>query len=167
MINLNNGLDNFTLRENVFISDRSEIRQLLESTNCFYDHEVDIAIELIDERLTKGASSGYNFIIATKNDIIHGYTCFGLIPCTQSSFDLYWIAVNNNTQGQGLGGQLLEETEKRIKLLYGTRIYIETSSRDEYRAARSLYKKYSYKREAIFSNFYAPKDDKIVFMKEF
>ena len=142
-------LKNSTLREDVLISDRREIRKILESTNCFHNYEVDTAIELIDERLTKGISSGYNFLIAGKNNII-GYSCYGPIPCTQSSYDLYWIAVDRLTHGQGLGTQLLTETEKRIRLMGGTRIYIETSSRDEYNAARTLYKKCGYKQEALF-----------------
>ncbi len=164
--NSDNNLDNFTLREDVSISDRGEIRKILESTNCFHNYEVDTAIELIDERLTKGISSGYNFIIAGKNNIIDGYCCFGPIPCTQSSYDIYWIAVNKIAHGQGLGTYLLTETEKRIRDLGGTRIYIETSSREEYNAARTLYNKCGYKQEAIFTNFYAPNDDKLVFIKE-
>jgi len=164
--NSDKNLNNFTLREDVFISDRGEIRKILESTNCFHNYEVNTAIELIDERLTKGISSGYNFIIADKNNIIYGYCCYGPIPCTQSSYDLYWIAVDKKAQGQGLGTYLLTETEKRIRTFGGTRIYIETSSREEYNAAQTLYNKCGYKQEALFTNFYAPNDDKLVFMKE-
>jgi len=155
-----------TLREEVMASDRASIRKMLELSNCFHNYEVDIAIELIDERLTKGESSGYNFLIANSENIINGYSCYGPIPCTQSSFDLYWIAVDQHFRGKGLGTHLMAETEKRIRLLGGTRVYIETSSRKDYNAAQSLYQKCGYKQEARFSDFYAPKDDKIVFVKD-
>ena len=50
-----------------------------------------------DERLEKGAASGYEFVIAEDDSSMVGYACFGEIPCTVGSYDLYWIVVDPPT----------------------------------------------------------------------
>ena len=154
-----------SLREEVSETDRESLRHVLESSGCFYPFEMDTAISLYDERLSKGVLSGYNFLIANKQNVMLGYSCYGPIPCTQSNYDLYWIAIDQLFRHRGLGTYLMNETEKRVKAAGGINIYIETSSRDLYNAARYLYTKCGYKIEAIFTDFYAIGDDKIVYKK--
>ena len=57
--------------------DRAEIRTLLGSSGFFYPWEIDVAIELIDDRLAKGAASEYLFLFADAGDKIAGYACYG------------------------------------------------------------------------------------------
>ena len=72
-------------------------------------------------------------------DGLAGYTCFGPIPATLASFDLYWIAVHPDLHGRGLGARLLAESERRIAWQGGGRIYVDTSSRREYAPAHAFY----------------------------
>src|SRR5215471_10867694 len=51
-------------REAVTKADIEPIRSLVAGTAMFTPAEVDIAIELITERLAKGSASGYEFVIA-------------------------------------------------------------------------------------------------------
>ena len=145
--------------------DRAHIRDLVHATGYFHAEEVGIAVELVDEWLEKGASSGYEFVIAEQDGHIVGYTCFGLIPCTQSSYDLYWIAVHPKTQGQGLGRLLSAETERRIREMGGTRIYAETSSRPQYLSTRAFYEHTGYKLAEMLEDFYAPGDGRATYLK--
>jgi ribosomal protein S18 acetylase RimI-like enzyme len=46
-----------------------------------------------------------------------GYTCYGRIPGTKYSWDLYWIAVGKRFQRRGLGHKLMQATEERISRL--------------------------------------------------
>jgi ribosomal protein S18 acetylase RimI-like enzyme len=157
--------DPVTFRHELVPVDRAQIRDLVHATGFFHAEEVDLAVELVDEWLAKGASSGYEFVIAEQDGRIVGYTCFGLIPCTQSSYDLYWIAVHPKAQGQGLGRRLNAETERRIRERSGTRIYAETSSRPQYRSTRAFYERTGYRLAEMLEDFYAPGDGRATYLK--
>ena len=75
--------------------------------DSFPPNGVDVAIELVDERLSKGTASGYYFLFAEREGLTIGYACYGPIACTQHSYDLFWIAVDVRHQRSGLGRHLL------------------------------------------------------------
>ncbi len=154
------------LRRTVRESDAGAVADLTEATGFFNSGEVEVAVELVMERLSKGQSSGYHFLFAEdESGRILGYVCFGPIPCTQSSFDLYWIVVHPRSQGLGLGKRLMKATEAEVLALGGSRVYIETSSRELYQFTRRFYEICGYSLEAVFTDFYAPKDDKLVYCR--
>ena len=153
------------LREELLPGDEHRIRRLAAATGFFYDDEVLIAGELAEERLAKGEASGYRFVLAEEEGQLLGYVCFGPIPCTRASHDLYWIAVRPDQQGRGLGRQLLREAEERIRLDGGRRVYIETSMRLKFAPTRAFYQACGYRREAVFADFYDRGDDKAVYCK--
>jgi D-alanine-D-alanine ligase-like ATP-grasp enzyme/ribosomal protein S18 acetylase RimI-like enzyme len=155
----------FTFRTEVLPSDHEAIADLARATGFFHADEVDIAVELVDERLKKGAASGYEFVMAELDGRVVGYTCFGIIPCTRSSYDLYWIAVRPEVQGRGLGRLLLLETERRIREASGTRVYAETSSRPQYLSTRAFYERTGYKLAELLEDFYAPGDGRATYLK--
>ncbi|MFN0195726.1 MAG: GNAT family N-acetyltransferase [Planctomycetaceae bacterium] len=154
-----------TLRTEMNPGDRIRVREIVESTGFFTSAEVDVAVELVDERLLKGDASGYYFIFAEQEGVTVGYTCYGPIACTIHSFDLYWIAVDQKYQGLGIGRELLTVSEKQICDAGGSRIYVETSSKPEYHSTRTFYEHTGYILEATVIDFYAPKDDKMIYVK--
>lgn len=145
--------------------DPRKVRELVAATDFFYEHEVVIAQELVEETLAKGLDAGYQFLFVDQGDRLLGYACFGEIPCTVGSYDLYWIAVAPNCQRAGWGRKLMEEVERRVILLGGKRVYIDTSGRAQYSSTRSFYERCGYKREAELIDFYGPGDSKQVFSK--
>ncbi len=161
----NNHVEGITLRTEVTEADIDRVRRLVELTGFFHSYEVDIAAELVDERLKKGDVSEYHFIMADYYGRLAGYACFGPIPCTESSFDLYWIAVHPNFQERGLGRQIMQESENRIRQMGGTRIYVDTSSRDQYAATRAFYESCGYHLEIIQKDFYAAGDGRAIYCK--
>jgi len=158
-------LENYKIRENIKSEDIENIYEIVSSTEFFSDEEVEIAVELAKERLNKGISSGYNFLFLEINGKTIGYSCFGAIPATKFSFDLYWIAVHKNYQNFGLGKILLEESEKLILKSGGKRIYIETSGKEQYFSTRKFYLAFNYKEEAVLNDFYSPGDAKYLYLK--
>jgi len=156
---------NTNFRETIYSSDINSVREIVSSTGFFSNEEVDIAAELASERLNKGIDSGYHFIFAESNDKVIGYSCFGPIPATKFSFDLYWIAVHNDYQNLGLGKLLIVKSEEAIKRLGGNRVYVETSGREQYESTRKFYFACGYKEEAILNDFYAPGDSKYLYLK--
>lgn len=153
-------------RQEVRPADRDAVRRILESSNYFYPYEIQVATELVDERVNRGLVSGYYFIFADAGaGETVGFTCFGPIACTVSSYDLHWIAVHQAQRGRGPGALLLSETEKLVMALGGTRLYAETSGRALYEPTRKFYRKHGYAEDAVLRDFYGPGDDKVVFRK--
>lgn len=146
--------------------DVRKIGDVLESSGFFHSYEIDVARELASLNIEKGAdASGYHFIVAHEADTMLGYCCYGPNPCTESSYDLYWIGVHKDHMKRGLGRQLMNLAEKAIMNLGGTIIWVETSGRAIYESTRKFYRALDYKQAAVLPDFYAPGDDKIVFMK--
>jgi D-alanine-D-alanine ligase len=152
-------------RENVLPGDNSTIRAIVASSGFFYDHEIEVAVELVEERLEKGLKSGYHFLFAEQGGKVIGYCCYGPIPCTEGSFDIYWIAVHNDNRGQGIGKILLKKNEELIAALGGRGIWVETSGQEKYQPTRKFYTSNHYHVEAVLKDFYGPGDDKFIFVK--
>jgi len=154
-----------TWREEPTPSDRKRVREIVVSSGFFSDAEIEVAVELVQERLNKGIESGYFFLFAEKDRNVVGYSCFGPIPCTEESYDIYWIAVQEELRRSGLGARILKRVEDRIKEMGGKRIYVETSSREQYRPTRSFYSRCGYQKEATLKNFYSSGDDKVIYLR--
>ncbi len=147
-------------------ADIAAIRSIVTSTAVFRPDEIDVAVELIEERLRRGVTSGYFFVFAEEHGSTIGYTCYGPIACTVASHDLFWIAVAKEHHGKKIGSALMVETEKYIRIMGGKRVYIETSSRSDYLSTRKFYLKHGYTVEATIKNFYDDNDDKVIYSKE-
>lgn len=160
-------LKDIVLRYEVIPGDAEAVRRLAESTGFFHPYEVDVAEELVVERIAKGDASGYYFVFAEKEGRVVGYTCYGPIACTTSSFDFYWIAVDPEFQGKGLGRLLVNETERLICSANGKRIYVETSQRPLYDRTRAFYERCGYIAESTLVDFYGPGDGKVIYCKVF
>jgi D-alanine-D-alanine ligase len=152
-------------RDYLLPSDSDKVCAIVRSSGFFSLQEIDVAVELVKERETKGASSGYFFLFAEMAGDVAGYTCFGPIPCTMESFDIYWIAVSEPLRRLGVGRELLRRTEEKIREMGGGRIYVETSSRTQYEPTHAFYRRCGYKEAAVLEHFYSPDDHKIIFLK--
>lgn len=155
-----------TFRESPRQSDLRAVPTLLEGTGFFRPDEVEVAVELVSERLAKGGDSGYYFHFADLGETLAGYACFGPIPCAVGSFDLYWVAVGKRFQGKGLGRRLVSECEESARKMGGRGIFIETSGRDLYLPTRAFYIGSGYVEVARLPDFYAEGDDKIIYRKK-
>ena len=153
------------LRTAVTRGDAGVVRDIVASTGLFLPDEIGIAVELVEERLRVGPASGYHFIFAEREGRVLGYSCYGPVPLTLQSYDLYWIAVRKETQGTGIGRMLLEKSEAAIAEIGGRRVYIETSSKAMYRDTRRFYERNGYRAEATLKEFYSPGDNKVIYVK--
>ena len=153
-------------RESVAADDPRRIRELVSATGFFHADEVAVAEELVTERLRLGEASGYLFLLAEDAaGRLAGYACFGPTPCTASSYDLYWIAVDPAFQKGGLGRELSRRCEAIIRRRGGTRLYAETSNRPQYASTRAFYERTGYRLASLLDDFYAPGDGKATYLK--
>jgi ribosomal protein S18 acetylase RimI-like enzyme len=156
-----------SFRHTIEPQDADRVRRLVAATGFFRPDEIEIAVELVTEALAKGAESGYRFVFADGpgGAELSGYACFGPVPATQTGFDLYWIAVSPSSQRQGLGRRLLAATELEARAEGGQRLYADTSGRPDYAPTRAFYHRSGFVVAAVFPDFYADGDDKVVFSK--
>jgi|SRR5579885_2706034 GNAT superfamily N-acetyltransferase len=152
-------------RHEVCQADIAGIRQLTAGTGVFSAEEIQVAGELVESRLQHGESSGYYFLLATSDDRIIAYTCYGNIPFTDRRYDLYWIAVDRDFQKHGLGRDVLKRTEQLIQAAGGLRVYAETSGRAQYASTHQFYERNGYQKIAELDDFYKSGDSKIIYCK--
>jgi ribosomal protein S18 acetylase RimI-like enzyme len=145
--------------------DPARIGRLVAATGFFSAEEERIAIELAEERFAKGVASGYEFVTAERRGELVGYACYGPIPGTQTSHDLYWIVVHPDCQGHGLGRRLMQLAEHAVANAGGTRVYVDTSSRAQYAPTRAFYERAGYAQAALLEDFYAPGDGKVIYVR--
>ncbi len=143
---------------------RARLEQLTRGAGLFRPEEVATAVELLDESLA--GDDDYQFVGAFEGDQLVGYACWGPTPGTAATSDLYWIVVNRDHQGRGIGTQLLAEVEQRLTTHDARLVVVETSSRPDYAPTRSFYEARGYTRTATIPGYYAPGDDLVVFTKD-
>jgi ribosomal protein S18 acetylase RimI-like enzyme len=159
-------LKDYKFRTEVKFSDVETVREIVTSTGFFRPDEIPVAVELVQERFEKGKESGYELIFLETEGKTVAYSCFGLIPCSLLSYDLYWIVTHHDFRGRGLGSLLLKETEIIIRNMGGKAVYVETSSKEQYLATQKFYEKNNYELKARFEDFYDTGDDKLVYIKK-
>jgi ribosomal protein S18 acetylase RimI-like enzyme len=152
-------------RSEVTADDVGRVRTLVASTGFFNAAEVEVAADLVTERLTKGIRSGCEFVLAERGCSLAAFACYGPIYGTQDSFELYWIAVAPDEQGRGLGGEVYARAEAAMREAGAKHIYADTSTSDRYAPTRGFYQRLGFSEQARLADFYAPGDGKTVYVK--
>jgi ribosomal protein S18 acetylase RimI-like enzyme len=146
-------------------SDKEQIRSILSDTKHFNDDEIKVAIELIDVYLNDEKQQDYIIYTYENESRAAGYICYGKRPLTDWTYDLYWIAVDPNIHGKGLGSKLVKFMEEDLKSAGGKLILIETSGKAEYENERKFYTKNGYEVQTIIKDFYRRGDDLYIYRK--
>jgi len=131
---------------------------------------VAVALELIDEALRDPGVCSYRFIVALEEGEgeapgYFGYVCYGATPMTESTYDLYWIAVDPAQRGKGIGRSLLRALTASLAHNGGRTLRVETSSSEMYRSAKSFYRREGFVEGGRIPDFYRPGDDLIIYYK--
>jgi ribosomal protein S18 acetylase RimI-like enzyme len=147
--------------------DKSAVMRLLQNTPEFTPAEVVLADEVISDYLFNPSESGYFILVAQIDSSVAGYVCYGPTPITEGTWDIYWIAVDRNIQGKGIGKELMAAAEEKIRQAKGRLIVLETSSKPGYEKTNSFYLRIGYKEACRIIDFYAVGDDQITYEKRF
>ncbi len=146
--------------------DKERIEEILRSTSFFYDFEVETALEIADETLSKGSEgSGYYWIKASDDNGIIAFANYGKNAFSTHSWDLYWLAVHQNSRNKKLGSKMLLEIENDVRELGGKILWIETSGRPLYAPTEAFYQRNGYILQASLKDFYGPGDPKQIYSK--
>jgi GNAT superfamily N-acetyltransferase len=146
--------------------DIESIEKILRSTDFFYEFEIQTALEIADETLLKGTKvSGYFWLKITDEDGVVAFANYGKNAFSTHSWDLYWIAVHQNSRNKKLGSLLLKAAEDDVRQMGGKILWIETSGRPLYTSTETFYRSNGYNLEASLKEFYGPGDPKQIYSK--
>lgn len=151
-------------------TDRARVEAITRAVGLFWDYEIPIALEVFDDATGANASGtvdpDYESAGIDVDGILAGWAVWGPRPGEAGTFDLYWIVVDPTRQGQGIGGRLLGEMERRIAGR-ARRVIVETSGRADYQPTRNFYLARGYHPIGRVADHYAPGDDQIVYEKRY
>lgn len=146
--------------------DREAVRILLEGTEAFKAHEVDVAMELVDIALAQPSEDDYRpFVLVEEDGTVAAYACFGKNEMTAATYDLYWVATRADRMGRGHGRRIVAFVEEEIRKEGGRLLVIETSSKESYGETRAFYEKIGCTLAARLPNYYDEGDDKLIYLK--
>jgi GNAT superfamily N-acetyltransferase len=147
-------------------ADVLQIHTINANTTIFSQEEVETVDEMLEDYLAQGAEkSGYYFLVFKEGDRVQGYACYGPRALTDRTYDLYWIAVDPDSRGGGIGKKLLAASENKVRLLGGRLLIVETSGLPKYESTRAFYFATQYLQEATLKDFYSDGDDLVIFTK--
>lgn len=145
--------------------DRDRIVDFVEATRFFRPNEITIACEVLDDALRDGPGGDYQSFACVRGGRPVGWICFGSTPCTLETYDIYWIVVDPEWQGKGIGRALIDYAESVIHARGGRLAIIETSGSGLYASTRGFYLRTGFIEAANIADFYAPGDPKLVYVK--
>ena len=146
-------------------ADRQPVEALIRATGFFNPEEVEVALELVDDRLANGDASHYRSWsespAAGWRAMPAGVRFLARWPRPTSTGS--WSI--RTFQGKGIGAALLRAAEEWMASAGRTRVYVETSTRPQYLPTRAFYAACGYGLAAELADFYAPGDGKALFLK--
>lgn len=137
------------------------------ATEPFPPDEVDPLREMLDD-FHAGRLGGEHRVEVWADDPAGGPVGVAYVApnaMTDRTWDLLWIAVGPDRQGEGIGGELVRSTEAHVRGSGGRLLIVETSSLPRFGATHAFYGKHGYAEVARVADFYADGESKVIFAK--
>lgn len=149
----------------ITMDDWPGVRAVAERTGVFSEREVEIVRELMVDTIERPSWNNYRFWLAKAEGSIAGFICVSPIHTTPDRYEIYWIAVDPAFHGHGIAKHLTDLAIARVRELGGRKLYVETSTRSIYEAARKFYVAAGFVLEGTLPDYYADDDGKAIFAR--
>ena len=145
--------------------DIEEYLNIARGVGIFNNIDIQVLREVLEE-YRRAPETDYFLIDEKREGKLLGYIIFCRTPITEFSWDIFWLMVDKEWQGKGIGKKLIIELEKFIfKTDERAILRVETSTKKEYSHARNLYSKQGFNEVGRIPDFYAEGDDLIIYFK--
>ncbi|MBK9390160.1 MAG: GNAT family N-acetyltransferase [Bacteroidetes bacterium] len=102
-----------TISRGITAKDRKAIEEILRSTDYFYEFEIETALEIADATIAKGEEkSGYIWMKIVDDDGFIAFANYAKNDFSTHSWDLFWIAVHQNSRNKKLGSLLFKSSRR-------------------------------------------------------
>ena len=147
--------------------DTASARRFAVDTGMFqHDESGEVEQQLL--AVINGQDPG-TVLTASKGPAVVGTGYFAPEPFSDRCWNLYFLVVDQDHHGLGVGTRLVGEVEQRLRDLGPDQariLLIETSSTKQYANTRAFYLARGYTLEATVRDYYGPGDDKVIFWKQ-
>jgi ribosomal protein S18 acetylase RimI-like enzyme len=82
---------------------------------------------------------------------------------TRGTFDLYWVCVDPEAKGRGIGRGLVAKMEEELAAEGGRLVRVETAGSPEYASTRAFYDAIKYEVVARIRDFYWAGNDLFIY----
>ncbi len=148
--------------------DLDAVASLIASVENFSPAEKECALELVDIYLNDKNQNDYRIVVAEDSvSAVCGYACWGPVPLTSGTYDLYWIATRSGSQGRGVGQALMAHVEHRVREDHGRLLVVETAGKSSYEGTIAFYRRLGYEEVSRIEDFYDVGDARLIFIKRF
>lgn len=140
---------------------------LAAGTGMFKRLEIEVLGELLRDWHASLAAEGH--LCRTLREVDGtpvGFVYHAPAVMTKGTWHLYWLVVDKNAQGRGLGRRMVRHAEADARKLGAHHLLAETSGTARYAPTRTFYDKVGYSVEARVRDFYAPGDDQVIYRKD-
>ena len=148
--------------------DVDPIKQLAVAADMFNEEEVGFFDEMLAGFFDRSLE-GHQWLVADGPDgQVAAAANYAPEPFSDRLWNLYFIAVHPDQQGNGIGASLMAAAEQELRAMgegAARVLLVETSSTEQYARTRDFYRKIGYDEEARVREFYGPGDDKVTFWK--
>ena len=146
-------------------ADTPALIALAGRTGVFKPHELVALQEVLDDFHSTNGDEGHRCFTYEDDGRPLGFVYFGPVAMTDHTWDLWWIAVDPDTRGKGIGAQLMQFAESVMQNEGGRLLTLDTSSTPVYEPTRRFYLKHGYSLVATLPDYYSDGDGKCIFWK--
>ena len=144
--------------------DKAALIALAQAIDLFSPEELEELDGMLTEYLDGKLGSDRFWITYDDSEPV-GVAYYAPEPYADGTWNLYFIAVHPNRQGEGIGTKLLCYVEQMLAKQGERLLLIETSGLPNFQRVRAFYRQHGYDEEARIREFYKAGDDKIIFRK--
>lgn len=150
--------------------DQTALMDVARATGIFPDRELEVFSDTIT-KCFRGDLPGHDWLVldgepSTKgSEGINGVAYHAPEIMADHVWNLLFLGVHPDHQGQGHGSTLLRAVEDTLRVQGARILLIETSGLDAFAQTRKFYVQHGYDEEARIREYYEAGHDKIVFRK--
>lgn len=152
-------------------NDQTALIDVARATGIFEAAELDFFSDMIT-KCFRGDLPGHDWLVlddklVSKGEGIIGVAYYAPEMMADNVWNLWFLGVHPDHQGQGHGSKLLSAVEGTLRDQAARILLIETSGIDDFAQTRKFYLNNGYDEEARIREYYEAGHDKIVFRKAF
>jgi len=146
--------------------DRDAVLGLARRTGVFTEEDMGVLADMFDGCRGAGRPCGLRFCgVRDEQGHLQGFVCFGRVRNSRNTVEIYWLAVDPDAQGNGIGHDLVEHVAMHARQEGAAQVLIETSSTGAYEAARAAYRRLGFVKVGGVPDYYREGDDRVSFAR--